>query len=209
MARQGGKTEHQLDQFEIEAGDLGTFLQKRASWDEPRRPDPVQLASYGSVLRRLGPVRRHSLCRAGFSRYKHLQCLALRGLGARTCPKPRFGDADGWMLDLMGLDALKRRHTVWLSGRNYPRYARQVSPNDETEGEAATPGSPRPAASRPALYLAAYRQMDINLQLEGRGHEPLSPGEEYALVPHENWSIVTCANMVVRLRRSHAPTSDR
>ena len=59
MERQGGKKgDTELDQFEIKAGDLGTFLADAERVGQPRRPVPVQRASHGRRARRIEPVRR-------------------------------------------------------------------------------------------------------------------------------------------------------
>ncbi len=61
-----------------------------------------------------------------------------------------------------------------------------------------------PKATLPAYFMPVYRHMDINLQLEGRGHPPLSAVEEYALLMHDQWSVLTCADKVIQRRQLDA-----
>jgi hypothetical protein len=46
----------------------------------------------------------------------------------------------------------------------------------------------------------------INQELTARRQLPLTDAEFLAVLPHENWSVETAANMIAQLRRTTAAT---
>ena len=111
MERQGGKKgDTELDQFEIKAGDLGTFLLTRSELDGPDALFQFNVLRTGGVLDELNLFADNSPLSGGFFEIKHLQVSGLEPFAANV------PEAKTWVMltagfGLMGLAALKRRHS--------------------------------------------------------------------------------------------------
>jgi hypothetical protein len=52
-------------------------------------------------------------------------------------------------------------------------------------------------------WLVMLRKL-VDQELVTRKQSPLTHDEFLALLPHEGWSVETCANMILQLRRSRS-----